>query len=163
MWVLASIAVGKADPSLIAEYLRSRPKHPATKGFSELGKVLRTIYMMRYGMDMNLRRIVQRYTARRETWNQFGRNIFHGFGGLVREKDPESQEEIFWFLTVVQNAIALWNALALDQAIPKARRDGILIQDENLKHILPTMIEHINFVGRFDIDINRRPPFRLAV
>ncbi len=83
--------------------------------------------------------------------------------GLVREKDPEGQEEIFWFLTVVQNAIALWNALALDQAIPKARRDGILIQDENLKHILPTMIEHINFVGRFDIDINRRPPFRLAV
>ncbi len=163
MWILASIAVGKADPSLIAEYLRSRPKHPASKGFSELGKVCRTIYMVRYGMDMELRQIVQRYTARRETWNQFGRNIFHGFGGLVREKDPEGQEEIFWFLTVVQNAIALWNALALDQAIPKARRDGILILDENLKHILPTMIEHINFVGRFDIDINRRPPFRLAM
>lgn len=163
MWVLASIADGRADPSLIAEYLRSRPQHPATKGFSELGKVFRTLYMVRYGMDMSLRRIVLRYTARRETWNQFGRNIFHGFGGLVREKDPEGQEEIFWFLTVVQNAIVLWNALALDQAIPKARHDGISIRDEDLRHILPTIIEHINFVGQFDIDMNRRPPFRLAI
>ena len=50
---------------------------------------------------------------------------------------------------VVQNAIALGNALALDQAIPKARSDRIPIQDENLKHIQPTMVEHINFMPRF--------------
>jgi TnpA family transposase len=163
IWVLASIVEGKADPSLIADYLRARPKHPAARGFSELGKAFRTIYMIRYGMDMNLRQIVMRYTARRENWNQFGRNIFHGFGGLVREKDLKGQAEVFWFLTVVQNAIVLWNALALDNAIPKARRDKITIREEDLRHILPTMVEHINFVGQFDIDINRRPPFRLAV
>ena len=64
---------------------------------------------------------------------------------------------------LVQNAIVLWNALALDQAIPKARYDRIPIRDEDLKHVLPTMVEHINFVGQFDIDINRRPPFRLAI
>jgi TnpA family transposase len=163
VWILASIAEGKADPSVIAQYLRTRSKHPAARGFDELGKLFRTLYMLRFGTDMALRHIVMRYTARRETWNQFGRNVFHGFGGLLREKGQEAQEEVFWFLTVVQNAIVLWNGLALDQAISKARQDGLKIGDEDLKHIFPTMIEHINFVGQFDLDLNRRPPFRLAI
>ena len=118
--------------------------------------------MIRYGMEMPLRYTVQRHTARRENWNQFARNIFHGFGGLLREKDQEAQEEIFWFLTVIQNAIALWNALALDQAVTEARKDGIEITDEDLKHVLPTMIEHINFVGQFLLDFNRKLPFKRA-
>lgn len=163
VWVLASIAEGKAEPSLIAEHLNKKTKHPATKAFNELGKILRTSYMIRYGLEMPLRYTVQRHTARREHWNQFGRNIFHGFGGLLREKDQESQEEIFWFLTVVQNAIALWNALALDQAVTDARQDGVDITDEDLKHVLPTMIEHINFVGQFLLDFNRQLPFKKAV
>jgi TnpA family transposase len=47
--------------------------------------------------------------------------VFHGFGGTVKQKGPEKQDEIFWFLTVVQNTIVLWNALALEQAIQKSK------------------------------------------
>jgi len=39
--------------------------------------------------------------------------------------------------------------MALEQAISKARNDGVKIEDENLQHILPTMIEHPNFIGTF--------------
>ena len=162
IWIIASIGAGKADPSLVAEHLNSQPRHPATLGFNELGKLIRTIYMLRYGMDMSLRRTVIHYTARRETWNSFGRNVFHGFGGTVKQKGPEKQDEIFWFLTVVQNAIVLWNALALEQAVDKSKSKGFKIEDEDLKHMLPVMVEHINFVGRFDFDLNRQPPFILS-
>ncbi len=63
------------------------------------------------------------------------------------------------FDTVVQNAIVLWNALALEMALEGVDRPvGAL--EEDLRHILPTMLEHINFVGRFDLD--RRPPFAAA-
>jgi TnpA family transposase len=113
-------------------------------------------------MDMDLRRTVTKYTSRRETWNQFSRNIFHGFGGLIREKSPEGQNELFWFLTVVQNAIVLWNALALEQAVERARQDGVKIGDDDLRHMLPIMVEHINFVGRFNVNLQRQPPFKLA-
>lgn len=162
IWIIASIGAGKADPSLVAEHLNSQPRHPATLGFNELGKLIRTIYVLRYGMDMSLRRTVIHYTARRETWNSFGRNVFHGFGGTVKQKDPEKQDEVFWFLTVVQNAIVLWNALALEQVIEKSKNEGLKIEDEDLKHMLPVMVEHINFVGRFDFDLSRQPPFRLS-
>ena len=163
LWMIASIDEGVADPSLIADYLRVMKNHPATKGFIELGKIFRTNYMIRYGFDLTLRQIVMRYTARRETWNHFGRNVFHGFGGLMREKSHEKQEEIFWYLTVVQNAIVYWNALALDQAIYKSQKDGVKITDEDLKHVLPIMFEHINFVGQFDLDLKRKPPFNIRL
>ncbi|MCP5002776.1 MAG: transposase [Planctomycetes bacterium] len=101
MWVITSVASGKAEPSLITEHLNSRAKHPATLGFIELGKVKRTIYMLHYGMDMGLRHPVTRYIARRETWNDFSRNVFHASGGVVREKSQEGQDELFWFLTEV--------------------------------------------------------------
>ena len=64
--------------------------------------------------------------------------------------------------SVVQNAIVLWNALALDNAIVRAGRDDIQIREEDLKHMLPTIVEHINFAGQFNIDLNRRPLFKLA-
>ena len=92
----------------------------------------------------------------------FARGV-QAFGDLLREKSRDGQEEVFWFLTVVQNAIVLWNALALDKAVAEAQASGLKMREQDLKHVLPTMIDHINFVGRFDLDLSRRPPFKLAV
>ncbi|MBI2570526.1 MAG: Tn3 family transposase [Candidatus Schekmanbacteria bacterium] len=162
MWVLASIASGHVDPGLILDNLVYHEKHPAAIGFRELGKAVRSDYLLRYGMDMELRRPVMRHTARREHRNKLGRLVLHARGGVVREKHLSDQEEVFWFLTVVQNAIVLWNALGLEQAIDDVRRQGGEIPEDDLAHVLPLMVEHINFVGRFALDMNRRPPFRLV-
>jgi TnpA family transposase len=161
MLVLASIDAGTAPPAVIVERLARQPDHPATRGFQELGKLERSIYLLDYGMDMDLRRFVVPHTARREHWNRFTRDVL-AFGDRIREKGQEGQEEVFWFLSVVQNAIILWNALALEKAIAAARRDGLSISEEDLKHVLPTMIAHISFVGRFAVNLQRRPPFKLA-
>jgi TnpA family transposase len=161
LWVLASIIEGKASPSLITERLTSQPNHPVTAAIGEFGKAVRSIYLLDYGMDLSLRSLVARYTSRRETWNRFGRDIY-GFDGRVKEKSPAGQEELFWFLTVVQNAIVLWNALALEDAVKKAESEGVYITDDDLRHILPTMLEHINFVGQFNVDLQRKPWFKLA-
>lgn len=85
-----------------------------------------------------VRALILRYTSRREHWNSFSRKLFSGFGGMVRDKSQEGQNELFWFLTVVQNAVVLWNALALEKGIDRARADGVIITDEELNHILPT-------------------------
>ncbi|MBI2568951.1 MAG: Tn3 family transposase [Candidatus Schekmanbacteria bacterium] len=90
------------------------------------------------------------------------RLVLHARGGVVRDKHLSDQEEVFWFLTVVQNAIVLWNVLGLEQAIDDVRRQGGEIPEDDLAHVLPLMVEHINFVGRFALDMNRRPPFRLV-
>jgi hypothetical protein len=58
---------------------------------------------------------------------------------------------------VVQNAIILWNALCLENIIPNFQ----MVSEEDLKRILPTMTGHINFIGQFDLDFGRKPPFDL--
>ncbi|MFH1842747.1 MAG: Tn3 family transposase [bacterium] len=162
MWILASIHAGTAEPILILDRLAAQTARPATQGFMELGKLARSAYVLDYGMDPGLRRFVVPYTARREHWNKFTREV-QTFGDVIREKTLDDQTEVFWFLTVVQNAIVLWNALALEQGVEKAVSAGTRINESDLEHILPTMTDHVNFVGRFDLDLERRPPFEFRL
>lgn len=158
MWILASIEAGTAKPIVILNHLVSQPNHPATKGLEELGKLERSLYLLRYGTDLELRRFVIQHTSYREHWNKFTRNV-QAFGDLIREKSIEDQEEVFWFLTVIQNAIILWNALSLENTIPNVHS----LSEEDLKRILPTMTSHINFIGQFNLDFDRTPPFQLKM
>ena len=156
MWILASIEAGTAEPIVILNHLASQPHHPASKGLEELGKLERSLYLLRYGTDLDLRRFVIQHTSYREHWNKFTRDV-QAFGDLIREKTIEDHEEVFWFLTVIQNAIILWNALSLESVLSNFED----ISDEDLKRTLPTMTGHINFVGQFNLDFNRTPPFEL--
>jgi TnpA family transposase len=160
VWIMASVEAGVAKPDIIFERLMSQPNHPADRGFVELGKALQSNYALRYGMEMELRRYVIPYTSRREHWNKFTREV-RAFGDTIREKSLENQDEVFWCLTVIQNAIVLWNSLAIEQVI--ANSADISADDPNLAHIWPTMTRHSNFVGHFNLDLRRRPPFRMRM
>ncbi len=158
MWIPASIEAGTAKPLVILNHLATQPQHPAAQGLEELGKIDRSSYLLRYGRDMEMRRFVVPQTSRREHWNKFTGEV-QAFGDLIQEKTLEDQEEVFWFLTVVQNAIILWNALCLENLLSKGLK---LVSDDDLKRVLPTMTEHINFIGEFIVDLLRRPPFELT-
>ena len=45
-----------------------------------------------------------------------------------------------------------WNAAYLSAAMGKLRREGTIIDPEQLAHILPMMSEHINRLGRYEFD-----------
>lgn len=155
MWILASIEAGTAKPLVILNHLAMQPQHPAAQGLDELGKLDRSSYLLRYGTDMQMRRFVVPETSKREHWNKFTGEV-QAFGDLIREKTIEDQDEVFWFLTVIQNAIVLWNALAIENILNKGL---VVISLEDLKHILPTMTRNINFVGTFEVDLHRKPLF----
>ena len=116
LWILASIEAGTAKPAIILNHLLAQPHHPAAQGLVELGKLEQSSYALQYGMNMDLRRFVVSFTSRREHWNKFARKV-QAFGDLIREKTIEDQEEVFWFLTVLQNAIVLWNVLSLEDVL----------------------------------------------
>lgn len=40
-----------------------------------------------------------------------------------------------------------------------ARHEGTVITKEELAVVLPTLLDHINVVGKLDLDLNRRLPF----
>jgi hypothetical protein len=65
-------------------------------------------------------------------------------------------------LNVVLNCIALWNTLAIQGIVETLRDSGDAISDAHLPHLTPTMTHHIDLIGKFEINLRRKPPFKFA-
>ncbi len=65
-------------------------------------------------------------------------------------------------LNVVLNCIAFWNTLAIQHIVDELRVAGHEISQEQLKHVTPTMSQHIDLIGKFEINLGRSVPFRFA-
>ena len=69
--VVLSIKVGKILPSTLLRKLRSNSKNRLYQAFRELGRVIRTIFLLRYISDMKLREQITASTNKVEAYNGF--------------------------------------------------------------------------------------------
>ena len=65
-------------------------------------------------------------------------------------------------LNVVLDCIIFWNTLAIQQITEELRAEGYEINHESLRHITPTIIHHIDLIGKFEINLSRIVPFRFS-
>jgi hypothetical protein len=77
------------------------------------------------------------------------RIIFHGNRGELRQPYREGQEDQLGALGFALNALVLWNAQYLDDAIVHLRATGHDIPDEDLQRVSPLQHEHIRMLGNF--------------
>jgi len=78
------------------------------------------------------------------------------------EDSIEEQYRTLLILNVVLNCIAFWNTLAIQQITVELRKEGYVINEEELSHITPTMTHHIDMIGKFEINLKRSTPFKFA-
>lgn len=128
----------------------------------EMGKACRSIFLLKIGISQELRAEIQHEFLKVERWHEFGKNIFIGYGGKLQEDSLEEQYRTLLILNVVLNCIAFWNTLAMQHIVEDLHAEGYEISNEELKHITPTMTEHIDLIGKFEIDLGRRVPFKFA-
>lgn len=89
--VVLSIRVGRIAPATILRKLGnySRKNRPY-QAFRELGRVVRTAFLLRYVSDLELRRLIQAATNRSEAFNPFVQWLFFGgeklIAGNVRDR-----------------------------------------------------------------------------
>lgn len=80
--------------------------------------------------------------------------------GNIRKAQPDDQANPAACLTLVANAFTVWNTRYMQAVIDQFRRQGMAINEEELKHTSPCRFEHINKYGklRFNIDkeLNRK-------
>jgi len=128
----------------------------------EMGKACRSIFLLKIGISQDLRIDIQQEFLKVERWHEFGDDVFIGHGGKLQEDSLEEQYRTLLILNVVLNCIAFWNTLAMQQIVEGLRAEGCEISDEELKHITPTMTNHIDLIGKFEIDLGRSVPFKFA-
>ena len=95
MQVILSIHNGKLLPSWLLQKLNSHsPKNQLYLAFRELGRVLRTMFLLEYVSDAELRREVRAATTKIEAYNYFSQWITFGGEGILRFRDPVENEKI---------------------------------------------------------------------
>jgi TnpA family transposase len=161
--IVASFYERKATPAhILLKIAALRGSNSLKVAVLEIGKVCRSNFLLRISTDYDLRQEIQGEFLKVERWHKFGKEIFIGHGGKLQEDSLEEQYKTLLMLNVVLDCITLWNTLAIQQITEELRTEGYEINHEQLRHITPTMTNHIDLIGKFEINLNRIVPFRFS-
>ena len=119
------------------------------RALEELGRIVKTLYLLAYIDDEAYRRRILTQLNRGEGRHQLARVVFHGKRGELRQRYREGQEDQLGALGLVVNAIILWNTIYMDAALDQLRVEGFDVRDEDVARLSPLAHEHINMLGRY--------------
>ncbi len=121
----------------------SYPSDRLSKAFTNLGRILKTQYILRYITDPELRRMVQRQLNKGEYRHKLPRRVFFADQGEFTTGDYEEIMNKASCLSLVSNAILYWNTIKINEIVESLRRQGEVIDDEMLSHISLLPYRHV--------------------
>jgi TnpA family transposase len=119
------------------------------QALAELGRIIKTQYLLAYIDDEAYRRRILIQLNRGEQRHQLARVVFHGRRGELRQRYRDGQEDQLGALGLVVNLIVLWNTIYMDAALAQLRTEGFLVRDEDVARLTPLGHKHINMLGRY--------------
>jgi TnpA family transposase len=106
MRVAVSVREGAISSSTLLKRLRSGShKNSTYTTFREVGRVIRTVQLLRYLSDAPLRRRVTAATNKVESFNRFSQWVGFGNQGVLADNDPIEQEKAMKFNALLTNAV----------------------------------------------------------
>lgn len=148
-----SIREGKVSGSLIMGKLGSYARQNSlATALREMGRIEKTIYILDYISSETLRRRIQKGLNKGEAMNALARAIFFGKRGELNEKALKDQLQRASALSIIINAISIWNTVYLEKAIEYMKERNALKEDM-LNYISPLNWDHINFLGEYSFNM----------
>jgi TnpA family transposase len=157
--VVFSIKAGKITPSTILRKLTNASrKNRLYFAFRELGRVVRTGFLLNYISNAELRAIIQAATNKSEAFNNFIKWLFFGNLGVITENDRDEQRKIIKYNHLVANCLIFHNVQSLTRLLHQLSLEGHSFEDEALARLSPYLTEHVNRFGSYTLDLNRSAP-----
>jgi TnpA family transposase len=148
-----------ADPeTILRRFAGSVVQHSTYTALSELGKVIKTIFLCRYIGSEELRREINAGLNVVENWNGAHSFIFFGKGGEIASNRLEDQEISVLALHLLQNCLVYVNTLMLQRVLVEPAWLSRLTAEDH-RGLTPVIHTHINPYGRLIADLNRRIDF----
>jgi len=155
--VAISIKLGKISASAILRRLGTYSrKNKLYFAFKELGKVVRTMFLLKYVGDVELRRLINAETNKSEQFNGFAKKIFFGGEGEIAENLRHEQRKVIKYNHLVANMVILHNVVGMSRVLKQLQAEGVLINQEILAGLAPYRLEHINRFGDYVLDFRRK-------
>jgi TnpA family transposase len=131
--------------------LRKLSAYPRQNGLAvalrEIGRLERSLYMLRWLLDLDLRRRAQAGLNKGEARNALARAIFFCQLGELRDRTFENQVYRASGLNLVVAAVILWNTRYLQLAA-----DDLKVGSDMMKHVAPLGWEHLSLTGDYAWD-----------
>ena len=145
-----SIKQGTVTASLMMRKLGSYPRQNGLSiALRELGRIERTLFILDWLQNVELRRRVHAGLNKGEARNALARAVFFNRLGEIRDRSFDQQSYRASGLNLVTAAIVLWNTVYIERAIEAQREAGKSIDDELLQYLSPLGWEHINLTGDY--------------
>ena len=153
---MVTIKLKEATASQLFKRLSSYAKdHPLYKAIKEFGRIIKSLFILTYIDDVELRQQIELQLNRVELSNKFGRAVFFANKGEFKVGTKEEQKIITLCKMIIQNAIVLWNYLYLSK---------LLVENKDLQEcqLLVNTIKyssvlswgHMNMSGVYDFREN---------
>jgi TnpA family transposase len=157
MQVVLSIQAGKVTPSMLLQKLGvySR-KNRLYLAFRELGRVVRTIFLLEYISSQPMRMEIRGATTKIESFNNFRDWVTFG-GQVITSGDPVEQEKRIKYMNLVANVIMLHNVVDLTEVLNQMVASGHQVTEQLVKRLSPYQTSHIKRFGQYILDIDAMP------
>jgi TnpA family transposase len=150
--VALSVKAGKITPSSILRRLATYSrKNKLYFAFRELGRVVRTKFLLQYMSDIDIRRMISVATNKSERFNQFADFLLFGGKGMIAENVRDEQRKVIKYNHLVSNLVILHTLVTMSEALKKMVEDGHTIDQEALACFSPYQTEHINRFGEYEL------------
>lgn len=150
--LVATIKLKENTASQILKRLSSYAKeNPLYQGLKEFGKLIKTMFLLTYIDNLELRQAIQKQLNKIELANKFSDAVFFDNNQEFKQGSREEQKIAMSCKILLQNAIVLWNYLYLSQLL--ATTEDPVKRDELLMIIKNGSImswQHINMLGEYD-------------
>jgi TnpA family transposase len=150
MRVAISIREGKVSSTMLMRRLSSNSRrNHIYQAFREVGRVIRTVQLLRFLSDPPLRRRVTAATNKVESYNGFSQWLQFGKRGVLGDNDPEEQEKLMKFNQLLANCVVFHNTLDMMDVIRQLQAQGHQVTAADLAEIAPYLTEHLTRFGEY--------------
>ena len=159
MQVVLSIYTGKiSSVSLLRKLGNYSRKNRLYKAFRELGRVIRTIFLLEYISDWELRQQITAATNKVEAYNGFSKWLFFGGDKIITTNDREEMEKRIKYNDLVSNAVIFHNVVELTNILQQLQKEGYLIDKKDVACLSPYLTSHVKRFGDYLLNLAEVPP-----
>lgn len=156
--VVQSIRAGRISPSTILRKLGTASrKNKLYFAFRELGRVVRTTFLLEYIGDEDLRQIIQAAQNKCEGFNKFAQWAYFG-ADTITENVRDDQLKIIKYNHLIANLVIFHNCHTITRALKELETEGVKLTPELLACFSPYRTHHLNRFGLYELKDRHPPP-----
>lgn len=156
--VALSVSQGRIRSSTILRRLGTQSrKNRLYFAFRELGRVARTVFLLKYLASQELRVTINAATNKSEAWNGFVQWIAFGGQGVINENDRGEQRKIIRYNHLVANLLIFYNVVEMTRVLSELVAEGYQMTRQIVSRLSPYITEHINRFGSYELHFDPLP------